>query len=174
MFHKGLRDESKGEKMRLGYRLPCGKYAWWKAYTRRVHHSVEQLVAVRNCPGGKMRRRAKARLLCSLTREFNGREDEKTNEKKEREAYRHARAIVCTCVLSLSLSLSCGSHMHVMRVTMGTGRRFKSLRIHDMNKSSVLYVRFVNSSRFVFPRSAVCEMNRSRGIPEEKLLSRSF
>lgn len=55
LSHKGLRDDkSKGEKMRLGYRLPCGRHAWWKAYIRRMHHSVEQLlVAARNCPGGK-------------------------------------------------------------------------------------------------------------------------
>lgn len=79
LSHKGLRDDSRKERK-------CVSAIVYRAADTRdekriyvaMHH--EQLAAARNCPGGKMRRRAKARLLCSLTREFNGREDEKTHE----------------------------------------------------------------------------------------------
>lgn len=73
---------------------------------------------------------------------------EKTRKRMKRKKGKFAGTLArqSVRVLFLSLSLSCGSHVHVTRVTMGTGRRFKSLRIHDVNKSSVLYVRFVNSA----------------------------
>lgn len=95
------------------------------------------------------RRRAKARPPPrSLTREFNGREDEKTRRMKRKKRKRARRqgalarvTLIYLCVIRGSFSHD--SHTHVTRVAMGTERRFKSFRIHDTtnaNKSSASYV----------------------------------
>lgn len=79
--HKGSRDDSRKERK-------CVSAIVYRAADTRDEKRiyVACITALNSCSlleiawGGKMRRRAKARLLCSLTREFNGREDEKTHE----------------------------------------------------------------------------------------------
>lgn len=80
-----------------------------------------------------MRPRAKARYLRSLTREFNGREDEKTNEREGRLAGDSARTRSCLCACSLTV------HVHARDVSGdGNGTIQIASWIHDADNPTWL------------------------------------
>lgn len=156
MFREGLRDNGRKERKcvsRLSFTERQTR-VMKSVYTSRASQHRTAGCCSKLPEGGKMRRRAKARLLCSLTREFNGREDEKTNEKEEREAA-GALARHSACVLSLSLFLprlsrarDASNDGNRTTIQIASNSRREQVELSHMRE-------FVSLAGFVFPRCAV-------------------